>query len=246
MEHYNEQGLAICQVCGKSFHKITAQHLEKLHNINMTEYKQKFEGAPLVSNQLRAKLKFTRTNLFKENEIKEDVVKKDEIKDENKNSEEDKITEEIKIEERDEIDLEKIPVVSKDFSKTVSNFIEEVKNFTKNQQELKFVDPTNTIHRDKLRILNFLINFFPDVKNSFFIEKTNISNHLEYRLVTDICVPSLKIDFEFPQTFWHNHDMPKASRDFILKRDGWAIIDIPGAKPSNTEIKDTLKKIKLI
>jgi len=236
MDQYNETGMVICQECGKPFNAITVQHLNKSHNMSIVEYKQKYEGFPLVSQGFSAKQRLKGVKLFKESP---DIIV-DEIKDEPI-----EITQEIKIEDCDDFDLDKIPIIPKDFTESVSNFIEEVKQFT-NENKLEFPDPNNIIHKDKLKILNFLLSYFHDIKNSYYIEKTNISGHLEYRLITDICIPKEKLNIEFPNTFWHNMDVPKRNRDSILKNDGWIIIDIPGAKPSISDIKNILKDLKLI
>lgn len=43
---YNESGLVICQVCKKSFHFITANHLNK-HNMTVKEYRKQYPKSPL-------------------------------------------------------------------------------------------------------------------------------------------------------------------------------------------------------
>ena len=152
-----------------------------------------------------------------------------------------------KIEDFGMTDLDKIPVVPKDYINQVSNFIEEVKSFTNEQNLPTYPDPNNIIHKDKMKFLNFLLSYFGlDVKNSFFIDRINRTGGVEERLVTDIAIPSMKINIEFPNTFWHNFDIAKANRDYKLKLMGWKIIDIKGTKPSIQDLKDALKKYDLI
>jgi hypothetical protein len=227
MNQYDEKGLVICQECGKSFGQITVQHL-KLHNMSQAEYKTKYPNYSVTGKPFRAKQKFKNIKIF------------------NDSPSEIPLPEEIKIEETNEFDLDKIPIVSKEFANDISAFIEEVKTFTEEDKIHNYPDPTNSIHKDKLKILNFLLFYFKDLKNSYFIEKKNIFGILEYRLITDICIPSRKINIEFPNTFWHNRDIPKDNRDNMLKNSGWRIIDINTIRPTVTDVKNALKKFNLI
>lgn len=236
-EPLNNPSVVICKECGKEFKVITVQHLKKEHNMDFTEYKNKYPGVKTVSEAVSKTNSFKNSNLFKKSKTlnQEDIII-------------DKEEQEIKIEECDDFDLDKIPIIPKEFTESVSNFIEEVKTFTKETPSKisEFPDPTNSINKDKLKILSYLVSLFPDLKNSYFVEKLSISGSLEFRLVTDMCLPSKRIDFEFPNTFWHNQDIQKSSRDSMLKNIGWKIIDFPGPKPSLTEIKEILKINKLI
>jgi len=238
MNQYDEKGMVICQECGKSFGMITSTHLKKFHDISIEEYKLKYPDISIASEAFRAKQKLKNVKLFNDTPAEIPVNKQEEINF-------DQISEEIKIEETNEFDIDKIPVVSKEFANEVSNFIEEVKTFTTGNQ-VKFPDPKNIIHRNKLKILNFLLFYFNDLKNSYFIEKINKNGILESRLITDICIPSKKLDIEFPNTFWHNRDVPKHNRDTTLKETGWKIIDINESNPTITDVKNALKKFNLI
>jgi len=239
MEIYDEKGLILCQECGKGLNQLTYNHL-KFHNMTVTEYIQKYKDYPTVSKAYSAKQRLKNVKLFEGNN-NSDIIKEEIIE------EEIKPKQEIMIEDcLGDFNLDKIPVVTKEFTESVTNFIDEVKEFSKEKTNTKFPDPNNIIHKDKLKILDFLLFYFYDLKNSFYIEKTSLSGHLEYRLITDICIPSLKLNIEFPNTFWHNQDVPKHSRDVILKKDGWRIINISGSKPSITQIKESLKKYNLI
>lgn len=226
MNQYDEKGMVICQECGKSFNQITYKHL-KLHKLTCDDYKLKYPNFPMASRIYSTKQKLKNVKIFDESSPEESIV------------------EEIKIEEAKEFDLDKIPIVSKEFASEVSNFIEEVKLFTE-EHKLKFPDPKKLIHKEKLKILDFLLNYFQDLKNSYFIEKYNKAGLLEVKLVTDICIPSKKIDIEFPNAFWHNRDVIKHNRDVILKECGWIIVDVIEPRPTVTDVKNILKKFKLI
>jgi hypothetical protein len=239
MNQYDEKGMVICQECGKPFGIITSTHLKKSHDMSVEEYKFKYPNISIASEAFRAKQKLKYVKLFNDTSEKIPVNKQEEIMS-------NQISEEIKIEETNEFDIDKIPVVSKEFANEVSNFIEEVKTFTDGRNQVKFPDPKNIIHRDKLKILNFLLFYFNDLKNSYFIEKINKNGILESRLITDICIPSRKLDIEFPNAFWHNRDVPKHNRDTTLKETGWKIIDINESNPTITNVKNELKKFNLI
>lgn len=46
MNFYSDEGLAVCQICGKGFHFITANHMNS-HGITIKEYHEQYPGAPL-------------------------------------------------------------------------------------------------------------------------------------------------------------------------------------------------------
>lgn len=125
--------------------------------------------------------------------------------------------------------------------------VKKHKKFTKRIKTPKcdiikeYPNKNNSIHQDKIKILNLLLQFFQDVQDSYYIMKYSLSGFLDYTLITDICIPSMKIDIEFPETFWHNQDRPKVVRDLTLKQDGWKIIDILGKNPSLEEIENIIK-----
>lgn len=218
MELYDQNGYPICQICGKSFKMINEKHLMKFHNIEYSEYKKKYNNTyPLRAGQIPELKK----------PIEEEIIK-----------------EEVKIES---FDLDKIPVINKNEINDVYNFIEEVKSFSKDVVTT-YPDPTGIIHSNKLKILNYLLTLFPlsELKNSYFVEKYSKSGFLEERLITDIVLIRRKINLEFPNTFWHNRDIPKENRDSKLRSMGYKIIDILGSKPSIEDVKSALKKFNLL
>jgi len=46
MNYYNQEGLAVCQICNKAFHFITANHLNT-HGTTAKEYHERYPGASL-------------------------------------------------------------------------------------------------------------------------------------------------------------------------------------------------------
>lgn len=64
MNYYTEEGLAICQICNKGFHFITANHLN-LHGITVQDYHERYPGAPLFRKGFYDKPRHTKKKKFK-------------------------------------------------------------------------------------------------------------------------------------------------------------------------------------
>jgi len=147
---------------------------------------------------------------------------------------------------KDEISLDSIPPIDKNLTSKWETMIDGVKNNDTYTSKILEYPNSDNINKKKLQILNGLISYFPDIENSYFIEKFTLAQFLQYRLITDMAIPSLKIDLEFPNTFWHNKDLPKEARDPILINDGWTIVNIPGDTPTIEKILNILKNYNLI
>ena len=94
--------------------------------------------------------------------------------------------------------------------------------------------------KNKDIILNYLKTFFTNITKDYMIREFSLSGSLDYEVITDFADPVLKINIEFPNTFWHNsmtYDNP--ARTYRLKEYGWNIIEIKTSSP-------TLKKIEKI
>jgi len=224
METYTESGKVICQECGIGFGLINATHLKKEHNMTVESYKDKYPGLPISSKALCVKHRKQPEGIF------------------------DKITEiinEVPIESCEEFNMDKIPKIQKE-TNIQEDFLSEIKTFARKHTLQEYPNPNNSIHKKKLLILNFLLNFFQDTKDSYYIEKISLSGMLEYRLISDISIPSRKINLEFPNTFWHNMDIPKFNRDTKLKNDGWTIINILEENATPNIVEKELRKNNLI
>jgi len=222
-KYYDEQGKVICQVCGESYWSITPQHLKKLHNMSINEYKLKFPVAPFISyitkqkSSIAHKAKSNNQEIFKEEENKP------------------KVDEEIT-----DIDIDKI---QKELLEKKKNEIDELTNLKKDLKEIsdtehfdKELDPYNSTPKNKLDLMKSLKLIYPGLKNNYSIEKLTPSGHLEYKFITDMADPITKTVFEFPNTFWRNIDVPpNPMKSNLLKRDGWKIITIKEVGP-NMEI----------
>lgn len=253
MEEFNEKGQVICQECGKAYNQLTVQHV-KMHGMSFEDYKNKYPNLSTVSKSFSAKQKLRNTKVFNEDDNKNNKLEKETSFKEITSEEEIELLgvpqEEIKIEDFGDVDIDKIPPVPKDYIEKVSNFIEEVKTVVNGSLSIKhYPNPNNSIHKDKIKFLDFLLSYFSDyhfIENSYFVNKLSAGGKVDERIITDISIPTMKLDIEFPNTFWHNIDMPKSLRDSKLKTIGWTIIDIPGPKPTIGQLKEALKKLNLI
>ena len=98
---------------------------------------------------------------------------------------------------------------------------------------------------DKLQILAYLDMVFPKntVENNFRAEKISICGSImEYVMLTDIAIPSLKLDFEFPNAYWHNHQDHLYNRSKVLGGDGWKIVNVMTTNPSVSDVIEALEK----
>jgi hypothetical protein len=249
-----------CKECGKMMHMITVQHL-RLHNIQTTnEYKIRWPGEPIKSEKTITKELNTKKypDMFQQiSPIVQQIspiVQEDIITDEPQIPQKINLIElgnEIVNESENSIlkQIERSPIINKSSMPKIEeldlSFITKLDEFKK-IEILEYPNPIGLITKDKMILLNFLLSKFTDVQNNYFIEGFSINNIMIYKYVTDISIPDRMIDIEFPNSFWHNYDVAKASRDMHLKRDGWKIIDVNSRMPKLDDLKFELKKWKLI
>jgi len=225
----DEQGRCICQICQRSFKWITPSHLSK-HNTTVEQYKEQFPNAALASSEARARMKYTKSSLFKP-EQDEPLFLKDEEPDEQKDDSEDSISLE---------ELDSQPC----FTQIEELNIPEIRVSMDEEEEEKEEDPH--IPRGKRDILRYLKMIFPNLQNNFFIDKCDKQGRLLYQIVTDMADPVEKIDFEFPNAFWHNPGWPDSlsTREFKLKEDGWRIWTFNSVSPSFEEIQKHIEEFR--
>ena len=211
-----------CEVCGKFCGKITIQHL-KMHGMSsMDDYRRLYPDAPLVSKTTILKNQVTKTkgSVFSKSEkvIKEVVIKpppnriipKRRTKLE---MEEFKELEKIRLEKhRQEVHIAKLP-----------------KNMIPVFEPIDDSDPIIRPLTSKNEVYEILSSLFRNLVKDFVIRKIYIGNEVEYEEITDFCIPSHKIIFDFPDTMWHNKNtVPDYIRNDKLKADGWRIIEFLG------------------
>jgi len=95
---------------------------------------------------------------------------------------------------------------------------------------------------NKIDILNFLEDKYGEVKNNFEILIMSNRNKILYNFITDISIPSRKINFEFVNSFWHNNQInfSKDFRDEILKKYDWKIFNIEDPNPTIESISNII------
>jgi len=103
---------------------------------------------------------------------------------------------------------------------------------------------TDICSTSKDRILDHLRTFFTNVKKDHMIQIFSIDGRMIYEAISDFADPVLKIDIEFPKTFWHNRaSYEDPSRENRLKEFGWKIIKINGTHPSFKNISQAIESL---
>lgn len=215
----------ICRICNKKFKIITNSHLKKIHNMNIEEYRNKFPDAELVAKNTSIRRK---NNLLEYHENKNKEKKTEEVKENTK--------EEVK-----EINLDKVPVIDEQLSEKITQKLKEL-DLIINRNKKEPIKNLDT----KEEILNYLQTIFKDAKSNQFIRITTITNFTAYKFVSDIIIPSKKINLEFINVIWHNKDFEREYRNRILKENGWTIIEFEEKKPTIDNVKMKLKKLNII
>lgn len=209
-----EKGKVICQICGKDYLIISPKHL-KTHNLTFDEYKLRFPKAPISSKEFNKLGKIGKDrNVFVEQELSS-------IEDEEK-----------KIKAMLEDDIPK-----KDVEPTVDQEIDFNKAYEETPQKEKDIFALS-----KNKILDHLRAFYTNVRKDYMIQVFNIQNHLMFEFISDFADPILKVNIEFPNTFWHNR-MPydDVNRDIKLAEYGWKVIRIDTIAPKFKDIQDAIE-----
>lgn len=209
----DEQGRCVCQLCNKPFHQITPTHLLKSHQMTTEAYRQQFPEATLTSTTFRAKQRYSHTEVFKSRPLVEEI--------------------------EDQVSLEELddePCFTHVEELEIAGEFEKVGEPITKQVNLH-------IPRGKAEILSYLRMLFPNIQDNYIIDKINSTGHLVYQIVTDIADPVRKLDFEFPNAFWHNPGWPDPARDFKLLNDGWKILSFDSVAPA---LEDIQKKIDTV
>lgn len=118
--------------------------------------------------------------------------------------------------------------------------IEELYNKTLPQQ----VDHCDA---SKDKILDHLNSFFSNMKKDHLIQIYTMDNRLLHEFISDFADPVLKINFEFPKTFWHNRmNGSDEIRDLRLKENGWKVIRNNSRNPTYQDIEKIIDGLKLM
>jgi len=216
---FNDEGKVICQICGRPFLVISVTHLKK-HGITLDQYRTRYPDMSISSNEFKSRGKFGRMGLFKQ-ESKEpegDIITDDDLPEKKAEHVTGPVIEEI------------------DFSD-----VAKVEPSVEPSAESPVKPSSNPITRKRQEIIDYLRGIFPSVQENYLIQKVNLGGHLEYEFITDFADPLLKIDFEFPKTFWHNKNRYENSRrNEILRSDGWKVVEIQSNNPTLKMLEETV------
>ena len=102
--------------------------------------------------------------------------------------------------------------------------------------------PLDPVANMKKRIFNHLSMYLHNIRQNYFIEEKTLGGLTKFRYISDFADPVLKINIEFPDTFWHNQDVfTDPLREEKLKSGGWRVIKIRGNAPSLEKIEKCIQ-----
>jgi len=224
----NDEGKVICQICGRPFLVISVTHLKK-HGITLGQYRTRYPDMPISSKEFKMRGKFGRMGLFKQgSKVSEDIITDDDLPEKKAEHVTGPVVEDLPEEKAEQVTA---PVIEGLPEEKVEQVTETVK------------EPSNPITRKKREILDYLKGIYSTVQENYFIQKVDLEGHLKYEFITDFADPLLKIDFEFPDTFWHNKDRyVDTRRNEILRSDGWKIIEIRSNCPTLKMLEEAVSR----
>jgi len=98
------------------------------------------------------------------------------------------------------------------------------------KSEMPNLDPMSKMKR---KILEHLKIYFSNIEMDYLIQQYGTDNRLKFEFITDFCDPVLKVVIQFPNTFWHNHDLIiDLNKTVKLEKFGWKVIKIKSNNPS--------------
>lgn len=107
------------------------------------------------------------------------------------------------------------------------------------ETEMKATDPIRAM---KIKIRDHLRLYFSNIEMDYLIRQFGSDKRLKYEFITDFCDPVLKVVIQFPDTFWHNHDLCiDLNKTLKLEKYGWKVYKIGSNNPSLKRIDETLK-----
>jgi len=116
--------------------------------------------------------------------------------------------------------------------------MDDIEKFIKT--EMKSTNPMKAM-KNKLR--DHLRLYFSNIKVDYLIRQFGTDKKLKYEFITDFCDPILKVVIQFPDTFWHNHDMAiDLNKTIKLNKYGWKVYEIHSNNPSFEKIDKILGK----
>ncbi|MCF8019864.1 MAG: hypothetical protein K9L62_10735 [Vallitaleaceae bacterium] len=105
--------------------------------------------------------------------------------------------------------------------------------------ELKSTDPIRAM---KIKLRDHLRLHFSNIQMDYLIRQFGTDKRLKFEFITDYCDPVLKVVIQFPDTFWHNHDLYiDLTKTLKLESYGWRIFKIRGNNPSLAKVDEILE-----
>lgn len=229
MKHpeFSEKGEVICQECGVGYKVITGTHTRK-HGMSIEEYRAKYPGAPTSGKMFS----LTMSQVQSKTEIFDEKPEKVEV-DLDETGEDDVVTDEV-------LDDDDAPTIEEIQEKIQDEDMSDLFQFEE-PQDLEPYDSTDDDDpspKDKLQLLKFLRKKYPFIQNNYSIKKFLMTGHLEYEFITDMADPINKVDFEFPNAFWHNrmaYEDPR--RNEKLRQDGWKVVIVNSRAPRIADVQ---------
>jgi len=115
--------------------------------------------------------------------------------------------------------------------------LDDVEQFMK--QEIKKSDPIRSM---KLKFRDHLRLYFSNIQMDYLIRQFGTDKRLKFEFITDYCDPVLRVVVQFPDTFWHNHDLCiDLNKSKKLEEYGWKVYKIPSNNPSLDKIDKILQ-----
>ncbi len=99
--------------------------------------------------------------------------------------------------------------------------------------------------RMKRKLLEHLRTHFSNIKMDYLIQQYGLDKRLKFEFITDFCDPVLKVVIQFPNTFWHNHDLLiDLNKTHKLEQYGWRVIKINSNNPSFNTLDNAIMSNK--
>jgi len=115
--------------------------------------------------------------------------------------------------------------------------MDDVEKFMKT--EMTAIDPIRSM---KIRLRDHLRLYFANIQMDYLIRQFGTDKNLKLEFITDYCDPVLKVVIQFPDTFWHNHDLCiDLNKTIKLESYGWKVFKIPSNNPSFAQVDEALK-----
>ena len=131
------------------------------------------------------------------------------------------------------------PIVDDELKFPEEVLLVEPDPYTEELKEIK--RKKDPIKNQRARILEHLQIYFPHVQENYMIQHFTSGKFLEFECITDYADPVLKVNIQFPKTFWHNRgSYVDHHRDAKLSRSGWKIFTINTNPPSLNDIDDVV------